>query len=304
MTEQEKEIPTRCGYVSIIGLPNAGKSTLVNTLVGTKVSIVSRKVQTTRTRILGLCIEGASQIVLIDTPGIFAPQKILEKAMVQAALGSVDDADIIVHLVDATGKNPLHSAKIIIERLPKNKPCVLALNKTDAIQKDKLLALAASFNEAFPYEKTFMISGLKGKGMEQMMQYFTENIPEGPWLFPEDQATDMPMRMLAAEITREKIFIQLHDELPYAAMVETEKWEDRDDGSILIEQVIYVTRDTQKAIVLGKGGAQIKSIGQYARLELEEMMGTRVHLKLFVKVEKDWSEKSETYRMMGLDFPD
>ncbi len=304
MTAHDHNENTRCGYVSIIGLPNAGKSTLVNALVGTKVSIVSRKVQTTRTRVLGICQHEAAQIVLIDTPGIFAPKKTLEKAMVNAALGSVEDADVVIHLVDATGKNPLQSAQGIIEKLPARKPCVLALNKTDAMAKDKLLGLAAAFNDAFAYTQTFMISALKSQGLKDIIPYLASEMPQGPWLFPEDEISDMPMRMLAAEITREKIFIQLHDELPYAAMVETEKWDERDDGSIMIEQVITVQRDSQKAIVLGKGGSQIKLIGQYARQELEEILECRVHLKLFVRVEKDWSEKSEHYRMMGLDFPD
>lgn len=297
-----KDLPeTTCGFVAIIGLPNAGKSTLTNALVGSKVSIVSRKVQTTRTRVLGIVTEGNAQLILMDTPGIFDPKKTLEKAMVKAAWSVLGDADVIVHLVDATDKGAAERNKMIVERLPEKTRCVLALNKVDKVQKDTLLALAAQMNEAFGYEATFMISSLKRGGLSDMLAALTSYLPAGPWMFEEDQITDMPMRLMAAEITREKVFEQLHQELPYEIMVETEHWERFDNGSIKINQVIYVSRESQKGIVVGKGGSRIKKIGERARLELEEIFEQRMHLKLHVKVQENWAERTENYRLMGLE---
>ncbi len=292
---------TRCGFVCILGLPNAGKSTLVNALVGEKVSIVSRKSQTTRARVLGIVMQGDTQIVLADTPGIFAPKKTMEKAMVQAAWDALEGADMILHLVDATARNALEQNDIILEKLGAGRPCILALNKTDRVNKIDLLALVQQFNERFSYEATYMISALTKDGIHDVLNDAAKRLPEGPWLFDPEQTSDMPLRMLAAEITREKIFDNLHQELPYAALVETENWENFDDGSVKIDQIVYVQRDSQKGIMLGKGGAQIKIIGQAARRELEELMGCRVHLKIFVKVKEDWPERQEYLRMMGLE---
>jgi len=293
---------TRCGFVSVIGLPNAGKSTLINHLVGSKVSIVSPKTHTTRNRILGIALHGQAQIILIDTPGIFdaGGSRTMEKAMVGAAFDALEESDFAIHLVDVSMKNPLNKNKALIEKLPKNKPVLLALNKTDKVKKEELLELAAAFNDAFPYEATFMISALKGHGTKTLLEHLAANLTVGPWLFEEDQITDMPMRLMAAEITREKIFNQLHQELPYAAMVHTEDWEHFDNGSIKIGQIVFVERDSQKAIVLGKGGSRIKQIGQEAREELEKIFDTRIHLKLFVKVQDNWAEKNENLRLMGL----
>lgn len=293
---------TRCGFVGVIGLPNAGKSTLVNHLVGSKVSIVSRKTHTTRNRILGIALQEAAQIILIDTPGIFdaGGRRQMERAMVGAAFDVLEESEIAIHLVDAATKDPLKQNAEIIKKLPQNKPAILALNKTDKIKKEELLVLAASFNDAHPYHATFMISALKGKGTDDLLKHIAGNLKPGPWMFEEDQITDMPMRMIAAEITREKIYDQLHEELPYAAMVYTESWEDFDNGSIKIGQTVFVERDTQKAIVLGKGGSRIKQIGQAAREELEKLFEARIHLKLFVKVKENWAEQPEQLRLMGL----
>lgn len=294
---------TRCGFISILGLPNAGKSTLVNTMVGAKVSIVSKKVQTTRTRVLGITIEDQTQIILIDTPGIFKPKKTLEKAMVSAALSSFEDADFIVHLIDVTQKNPIENNRMIFESLKGQENVILVLNKIDRIEKTSLLKTAQALNDAFPYIATFMISAINGKGVKDLAAYLAKTLPEGEWLFPEDQMSDMPMRMLAAEITREKIFHQLHQEIPYAVFIDTEAWEEFDNGSVKISQVIYVEKDSQKAILLGKRGSRIKEIGQAARLELEEIMEQKVHLKLFVKVQENWAERTENYALFGLDIP-
>ena len=293
-----------CGYVSIIGLPNAGKSTLLNALVGMKVSIVSRKVQTTRSRVLGIVMQGASQIVLMDTPGVFNPTKTLEKAMVTAALDALSESDVVMHIVDPRPSDALARNKIIMDKLPKDKKVILALNKVDEMHKPDLLDIAQKFQDAFPYERFFMISALKKRGLEDMQTYLAGAMPEGMWLFPEDQATDIPMRMLAAELTREKIFDQLHEELPYSIFVKTEAWENFDNGSVKISQVICVQRDSQKHIVIGKGGARLKAIGQAVRKELEEMLETRVHLSLFVKVQKNWALQAENYQLMGLDLPE
>ncbi len=292
----------RCGFVAVVGLPNAGKSTLINHLVGSKVSIVSHKVHTTRMRILGIALHEGAQIVLVDTPGIYDASKkgTLERAMVGAAYEAVDDADAVLHIVDAAPKNLGEQNKALVEKLPKNKPTVLALNKTDKTNKEHLLKHAQNLNDMHNYDATFMISSLKGQGTDAVLDHFANTLPEGPWVYEEDQITDLPMRMMAAEITREKIFNQLHKELPYAAFVQTENWEHFDNGSIKIDQVVYVERDSQKAIVLGKRGARIKQIGQEARLELEEIFDARIHLKLFVKVQDGWSEKAENLREIGL----
>jgi GTP-binding protein Era len=295
---------TRCGFACILGLPNAGKSTLVNALVGSKVSIVSRKSQTTRSRVLGILMQDDTQIVLVDTPGIFTPKKIMEKAMVQAAWDALDGADVIVHLVDASSRDAIESNGIILEKISAEKPCLLVLNKTDRVNKpDSVCNLAQKMNERFNYAGTFMISALTKDGISDVLADIAKRLPAGPFLFDPEQTTDMPMRLIAAEITREKIFENLHQELPYAVFIETESWENFDDGSVKIDQTVYVQRDSQKAIVLGKGGNQIKQIGQSSRRELEEMMGCRVHLKLFVKVKEDWPERAEYLQLMGLQAP-
>jgi GTP-binding protein Era len=293
----------RCGFVSIIGAPNAGKSTLVNRLVGAKVSIVSPKVQTTRTRVMGIVNHADTQIVFVDTPGIFEPRKRLEKAMVAAAWQGTADAEEILLLVDV-GKGRINDdTKSIINKLKNTKRSViLLLNKIDMLQKDKLLALAAELNEEGIFKEIFMISALTGDGVAALLETLSKRMPQGPWMFGDDQISDMPLRLLAAEITREKIFLQLGDELPYSSTVETEQWEDFDNGDVKISQTVYVMRDTQKAIVLGKGGARIKKIGQAAREELEEMLERRVHLSLFVKVRDKWTDDPARYSAWGLDF--
>lgn len=293
---------SKCGFVTVLGLPNAGKSTFINSLVGSKVSIVSRKVQTTRSRVLGIVIEDSTQIVLVDTPGIFSPKKTLERAMVKAAWDALGDADMIVHIIDASQKGAIEKNNVIIEKLPENAACVLVLNKTDLVKKPDLLGLTQDLNERFPYAATFMVSSLKGAGIEDIKKHLAENLPEGPWLFDEDQISDMPMRLMAAEITREKIFNQLHEELPYSIMVDTEEWEEFDNGSIKISQVVFVQKESQKGIVVGKGGSRVKQIGEQARKELEELFEKRIHLKIFVKVQENWAERAENYRSMGLDF--
>lgn len=300
MTDMQKQ---RCGFVSIIGAPNAGKSTLVNRLVGAKVSIVSPKVQTTRTRVMGVVNHDDTQIVFVDTPGIFQPRKRLEKAMVAAAWQGTADAEEIMLLIDV-GKGRINDdTKAIIGRLKDTqREVILLLNKIDMLQKDKLLALAADLNAEGIFKETFMISALTGDGVDALMQALAARMPEGPWMFGEDQISDMPMRLLAAEITREKIFLQLGDELPYSSTVETEQWEDFDNGDVKISQTVYVMRDSQKAIVLGKGGARIKKIGQAAREELEEILERRVHLSLFVKVRDKWTDDPARYAAWGLDF--
>jgi GTP-binding protein Era len=294
---------TRCGFVAILGAPNVGKSTLVNRMVGSKVSIVSPKVQTTRTRVLGIVMAGQAQIVLIDTPGVFAPRRRLDRAMVAAAWGGAADADRIAFLVDAERKLDRDS-KAVLERLAqmKNAPADAVINKVDLVNKPDLLLLATELNETGLFENIFMISAEKGDGVDDLIEHFAKSVRPGPWMFPEDQLSDMPERLLAAEITREKLYLQLRKELPYAATVETEKWEEHDDGSARLEQTIYVERDTQKAIVLGAKGSRIKEIGAAARLELEELLGRRVHLFLFVKVRENWGDDPERYRDWGLDY--
>lgn len=298
---------SHCGFVSVIGLPNAGKSTLINTLVGAKVSIVSRKVQTTRCRVLGIALHDEAQIILIDTPGIFKPKKTLEKAMVSSALSSFDEAEFIVHIVDAAMRNPLEANSVVMRALDdqgaNKQNVILVLNKVDRVSKPDLLAIAQDMNEAFPYMATFMISATEGKGVSDLADFLAEKLPEGPWMFPEDQITDMPMRLMAAEITREKIYDQIHQEIPYSVFVATESWENFDDGSVKISQVIFVQKESQKGIVLGKGGSKIKAVGQAARIELEDILDTRVHLKTFVRVQENWAERLENYEMFGLELP-
>jgi GTP-binding protein Era len=294
--------PSQCGYVAILGAPNVGKSTLVNYLVGAKVSIVTPKVQTTRTRVLGICIAGASQIVFVDTPGIFAPRRRLDRAMVAAAWSGAADADLVAVLVDSA-KGIDGDTRRILERLADSKRnAVLVLNKIDRVKKPALLALATEAAATARFAETFMISALNGDGVGAVKTYFASAVPEGPWLFPEDQISDMPLRLLAAEVTREKVFLELRQELPYAATVETERWQERGDGSVRIEQVIFVERNSQKGIVLGKGGQRVKAIGAESRRELEELFERRVHLFLFVKVRERWGDDPERYREWGLDF--
>ncbi len=296
------EAAIRCGFVALLGAPNAGKSTLLNRLVGAKVSIVTPKVQTTRTRVLGIAMRGDAQIVFVDTPGIFQPKRRLDRAMVAAAWAGAADADIVVLLVDAQ-KGVTHDARRIVEGLQKaGRKAILALNKIDLVKRDKLLELAATLNETGIFTDIFMISAETGDGVEDLAETLVGRLPEGPWLYPEDQLSDMAERQLAAEITREKLFLKLRQELPYALTVETEEWEDKTDGSVRIAQIIYVQRDTQKSIVLGKGGQMIKAVGAAAREELEGMLGCRVHLFLFVKVREKWGEDPERYRDWGLDY--
>ena len=293
---------TRCGYVALIGAPNAGKSTLLNRLVGRKLAIVTPKAQTTRSRLLGIAIEGTAQIVFVDTPGIFAPRRRLDRAMVSAAWSGAEDADETVLLVDAARGLDRDTKRILDRLAERGRKSVLALNKIDLVRRDTLLGLAAELSRAGHFDPVFMISGLSGDGVEDLKRYLAAAVPPGPWLFPEDQLSDAPERLIAAEITREQVFLQLHDELPYASTVETESWEDRRDGSVRIEQVIYVERQSQRAIVLGERGQRIKAIGALARAELERMLERRVHLFLFVKVRQNWGEDRERFEALGLDF--
>ena len=294
---------TKAGFVALIGAPNAGKSTLLNSLVGSKVSIVSRKVQTTRALVRGIAIEGEAQIVFVDTPGIFKPKRRLDRAMVTSAWGGAGDADIIALLLDVR-KGIDEEAEAILEKLPELKQAkVLILNKIDLIERSRLLELAAKLNEKVPFAHTFMISALKGDGIDTLRRQLAAMMPEGPWLYPEDQISDAPLRMLAAEITREKIYERLHEELPYQSTVETDQWQPRPDGSVRIEQTVFVERDSQRKIVLGKGWQTIKAIGQAARKEIAEIAEAPVHLFIFVKVRENWSDDPERYREMGLEFP-
>ncbi len=293
---------TRSGFVALIGAPNAGKSTLVNRLVGTKVSIVSHKVQTTRAVVRGIAIHRNAQIVFVDTPGIFRPRRRLDRAMVTSAWGGAHDADVVFFLVDAE-RGLGGDAEKILEGLSEVKqPKVLVLNKIDRVAPERLLTLTAEATEAANFDRTFMISALNGSGCEDVLDYLSETLPAGPWYYPEDQISDLPMRQLAAEITREKLYARLHQELPYASHVETENWEERKDGSVRIEQVIYVERESQKKIVLGRRGESIKHISSHARRELADILGQKVHLFLFVKV-RDWGDDPERYREIGLEFP-
>ena len=296
------EAETRAGFVAIVGAPNVGKSTLLNRLVGAKVSIVSPKVQTTRSRILGICIVGAVQIVFIDTPGIFTPRRRLDRAMVSAAWNGARDADEILLLVDAERGLDRDTEAIITRLKTSERPVKLVLNKVDLVNKPGLLALAEDLNETGIFTEIFMISAKTGDGFEGLMSNLEDCMPKGPWLFPEDQISDLPGRLLAAEITREKLYLQLHQELPYAAAVETEGWKLKEDGSIKIDQIIYIERKSQKAIVLGRGGKRIKAIGEAARKELEDLLKTRIHLFLFVKVRERWGDDPDRYRDLGLEF--
>ena len=293
----------RSGFVALIGAPNAGKSTLVNRFVGAKVSIVSHKVQTTRALVRGIVIHHGAQIVLVDTPGIFKPRRRLDRAMVTTAWGGAHDADAILFLVDAE-RGLAGDALTILDGLKKVKrPKLLILNKVDRVRPERLLELSAQANDAVAFDRTFMISALSGSGCMDVLDDLARRLPAGPWYYPEDQISDLPMRQLAAEITREKLYQRLHQELPYASHVETEKWEERKDGSVRIEQVVYVERDSQKKIVLGKGGETIKHISQNARKELADILGQPVHLFLFVKVRANWGDDPERYREIGLEFP-
>ncbi|MDA3889849.1 MAG: GTPase Era [Allgaiera sp.] len=298
---------TRAGFVALIGEPNAGKSTLLNRMVGAKVSIVTHKVQTTRARIRGVAMAGEAQIIFVDTPGLFRPRRRLDRAMVAAAWGGAADAEVIVLLIEAH-RGLTEGAKAIVEglteRVPKGTPVALAINKIDKVKAEGLLALTHEMNEAYPFAKTFMISAERGYGVEDLRDWLAAEMPEGPWLYPEDQIADLPMRMIAAEITREKLTLRLHEELPYQLTVETENWEDRKDGSTRIDQLIYVARDGHKGIILGKGGETIKGISTAARAELSEFLGHTVHLFLQVKVRENWLDEAERYSEMGLDFRD
>ena len=295
---------TRCGFVALIGAPNAGKSTLTNALVGSKVTIVSRKVQTTRALVRGIAIAGAAQLVLMDTPGIFAPRRRLDRAMVTTAWGGAHDADIVVLLIDAN-KGVDDEAQAILGRLAEvAKPKVLVLNKIDLADKPSLLTLAQAVNAKAKFDATFMLSAASGDGVDDLKAWLAAHAPAGPWHYPEDQISDAPMRSLAAEITREKLFDRLHQELPYQATVETDSWKDLRDGSARIEQTIYVERESQRKIVLGKGGATIKAIGAEARREIAELTEQKVHLFLFVKVREGWGDDPERYRQMGIAFPE
>jgi GTP-binding protein Era len=294
---------TRCGFVALIGAPNAGKSTLTNALTGSKVAIVTPKVQTTRTLVRGIALVGVTQLVFIDTPGIFAPRRRLDRAMVTTAWGSAHDADLVALLIDAKrGLDP--ESEAILEKLGDVKqPKVLILNKVDLVEKESLLALAQAANSSGKFDATFMISALSGDGVEDVKAWLAAHAPKGPWHYPEDEVSDAPLRQLAAEITREKLYLKLHQELPYQSTVETDTWQERKDGSVRIEQSIYVERESQRKIVLGKGGQTIKAIGAAARKEIAEIIEQPVHLFLFVKVREDWGDDPERYRQMGLEFP-
>ena len=295
---------TGCGFVALIGAPNVGKSTLINALVGTKISIVTPKVQTTRTLIRGIACEGAAQLIFVDTPGIFAPRRRLDRAMVGTAWGSAQDADVVALLVDAR-KGLKEDDEAIIQRLSDvHTPAkVLVLNKVDVVAKTALLVLAQMLNERSTFVATFMISALSGDGVDDLKKWLAAQVPPGPWLYPVDQISDAPLRQLAAEITREKLYLRLHQELPYQSTVETEAWKELQDGSVRIEQTIYIERESQRKIVLGKGGRTIKAIGADARRELAAILEAPVHLFLFVKVREHWGDDPERYRGMGLEFP-
>jgi GTPase len=298
----ENETDTRCGFIAVIGAPNAGKSTLVNALVGAKVSIVSRKVQTTRMTLRGIAIEGRSQLVFIDTPGIFAPRRRLDRAMVDAAWSGAVDADQVMLVVDAA-KGVDEDVERILGRLKDGGvPALLVLNKIDRAKKPNLLALAADLNARFAFAATFMISAVNGDGVADLKSHLARVVPPGPWHYPEDEISDAPLRVLAAEITREKIYNRLHDELPYQAAVETTSWQEQKNG-VRIEQTIFVERDSQKRIVLGKGGAMIKQLSMEARKELSAIVERPVHLFLFVKVREGWGDDPKRYRELGLTFP-
>ncbi len=302
MTESE----TRAGFVALLGEPNAGKSTLLNRMVGAKVSIVTHKVQTTRARIRGIAIEGPAQIVFVDTPGLFRPRRRLDRAMVAAAWGGAADADIVLLLVEAH-RGLTEGVQAIVDSLRERggkAPVALVINKIDRVKAETLLALSKTLNEAFPFARTFMVSAEKGHGTDDLRAWLAAELPAGPWLYPEDQLADLPLRMIAAEMTREKLTLRLHEEIPYQLTVETEKWEERRDGSARVEQVIYVARPGHKGIVLGHKGEAIRQVGQAARKELSEFLGREVHLFLTVRVRENWQDEAERYGEMGLDFRD
>ena len=296
---------TQAGFIALIGEPNAGKSTLLNRMVGAKVSIVTHKVQTTRARIRGICMEGAAQLVFVDTPGLFKPRRRLDRAMVAAAWGGAMDADIVVLLVEAH-RGISSGVQSIIDQLKEleGRRVILAINKIDRVKSDALLALTQQLNAAFAFEKTFMISAERGHGVPDLRAWLGQELPEGPWLYPEDQIADLPLRMIAAEMTREKLTLRLHQELPYQLTVETESWEERPDGSARLDQVIYVVRDGHKGILLGNKGETIKAVSKAAREELEGFLERRVHLFCKVKVRQKWLEDAARYSEMGLDFRD
>ncbi len=297
---------TKCGYVALIGEPNAGKSTLLNALVGSKLAIVTHKVQTTRARIRGLAVENESQLIFVDTPGLFKPRRGLDRAMISAAWAGAADADVVCLLVEAhRGLTP--GLKAIIEQLHEmdlKAPVELVINKIDKVKAEALLALTRELNDAYPFHESYMISASSGKGLRKLREDLADAMPSGPWLYPEDQIADMPLRMIAAEITREKLMLRLHEELPYQLTVENEKWQERKDGSVRIDQLIYVSRAGHKGIVLGKGGETIKSVSQAAREEIAEFLGQNVHLFLQVKVDQNWLSNAERFEEMGLDFKD
>jgi GTP-binding protein Era len=305
MDEVTTEVPvkTRCGFVALIGAPNVGKSTLVNALVGSKVTIVSRKVQTTRALIRGIVIESHAQIILVDTPGIFMPKRRLDRAMVKTAWSGAHDADLVCVLLDAREGIDEEADAILSKLAQVDHPKFLVINKIDIVAREKLLQLAQSANQRLNFAETFMVSAMTGDGVDDLRRALAQRVPEGPFHYPEDQMSDAPMRHLAAEITREKIFRQLHQELPYQSTVETDAWTERKDKSIRIEQTIFVERESQRKIVLGKGGATIKSIGADSRKEIAEIVGVPVHLFLFVKVRENWGDDPNRYREMGLEFP-
>jgi GTP-binding protein Era len=303
MSEPGHEHKRHCGFVALIGAPNAGKSTLLNQLVGAKISIVSRKVQTTRTLVRGIALQGEAQIIFVDTPGIFAPRRRLDRAMVASAWGGANDADVVALLIDAR-KGVDDEVQEILRALEgvKSKR-VLILNKIDLVARPSLLELAAAVNEKLAFAETFMISAANGDGVATLKDHLAAMMPAGPWLYPEDQISEAPIRALAAEITREKIFERLHDELPYQSTVETQSWEEKPDGSARVEQTIFVTREGHRKIVLGEGGKTIKAIGMAARKDISEAAEQKIHLFLFVKVRENWADDPEHYRTMGLEFP-
>ena len=307
MSEPETpDIPrtdTRCGFVALIGAPNAGKSTLINKLVGTKVAIVSHKVQTTRATVRGIVMAGSAQIIFVDTPGIFRPKRRLERAMVETAWGGARDADVVALLIDAAAGIGDDARALIASLADLSRPKVLLLNKIDLVPRENLLALVDAANKLVAFERTFLISALTADGLADFTVWLAGTLPEGPWLYPEDEVSDLPLRQLAAEITREKMLERLHQELPYRATVETDQWQEQKDGSVRIEQTIFVERESQKKIVIGAGGAAIKSISMAARKDIARLAEQPVHLFLFVKVRENWSDDPERYRAMGIEFP-
>jgi GTPase len=303
MAEPTQQDATRCGFIALIGAPNVGKSTLVNAIVGSKVTIVSHKVQTTRALVRGIALVGASQLIFVDTPGIFRPKRRLDRAMVNTAWGGAHDADLVAVLIDAQRGIDEEADTILSGLAAVRHPKVAVINKVDLVEKPALLTLAKTLSERVSFDAVFMVSALKGGGLDGAKAWLAAHVPPGPWLYPEDQISDAPMRSLAAEITREKLYHRLHQELPYQSTVETTMWTERPDGSVRIEQTIFVERESQRKIVLGKGGQSIKAIGAQARKEIATLIEQPVHLFLFVKVREGWGDDPERYREMGLDFP-